>query len=374
MVYDLEDIRDSLNETTGIYDVYQEDFVNFELLLEAYRNDIAIENKITDAISSGVNSFKKFMATVTGWLKSLTGRMSKKALKMRKRLDGVKKNVLDVLKSVKFRAKGSATEDVDDTGAEHAYEFVEIINKFISIAMAQDVLGWKMMSIGIFKGQRSPKLGWTLYVISMAALVFLCLPAFIVVAAFTPVCLALLNNDTNVMLEHALDEELSGIVKAGVIRNKLIKRIKPYRKRLNRTFRSNDDTSQVVNEVLAITDWININDLSYSTTRDLEKVNNANLKKKVDTFTKDMTLKLRGLADAQPTSDTHWREPELMSNMDTVSTIAKSTYQMAEVINKEISKVESKLNQPNFRDWKAALVLEAQRRAASAPVIVWISN
>lgn len=376
MTYDLEDIRETLHENSEIYDVYQEDFVNFELLLEAYRNDIAIENKITDAIASGINSFKKFMKTVTGWLKSLTGRLSKKAVKMRKKLDGVKTDIMKILRRVRFRSKAHAGEsdDASDGGATKAYELVDIINKYIAITMAQDVLAYKMISIGFLKNQKSPKLGWILFIISMVVLVFLCLPGFIVIAAFTPLCLALMNNQTNGMLEHALDEELSGIVKAGVIRNKLIKRIKPYRKRLNRTFRSNDDASRVVNEVLEIHDWININDLSYSTTRDIEKINTKNINKKVSEFEKDMTLKLKGLADAQPTSDTQWREPELMSNMDAISVLAKDTYKMADVLNREISGIETKLNAPNFRSWKAALDLEASRQAASMPIIVWVNN
>lgn len=133
--YDLDEIRSELAFESEVL-AFEEDYINFEKLCDMAKSDIAIENKITDMISSGVGKAKKFINTMFGWVNSILSKFTKIGKEMQKDTVKAKNKIVKKLKAATVAKEslevGIESGDISDV--------VESVNAFISYAAGISII------------------------------------------------------------------------------------------------------------------------------------------------------------------------------------------------------------------------------------------
>lgn len=112
--YNLDEIKSELAFESEVL-AFEEDYINFEKLCDIAKSNVAMENKITDLISSGVGKAKKFINTLFGWFNSVISRFMKLGKTMRKDLHKLMDKIRKKMKSVSIARESMefATESDD---------------------------------------------------------------------------------------------------------------------------------------------------------------------------------------------------------------------------------------------------------------------
>lgn len=133
--YDLDEIKSELALESNVL-AFEEDFINFEKLCDMAKADVAMENKITEMISSTVGKAKKFISTMFGWTSSIVGKFTRIGKDMQKDTVKAKNKIMKKLKSATM-AKESF--DISYESADIT-DVTEAVNAFISYAAGVSLL------------------------------------------------------------------------------------------------------------------------------------------------------------------------------------------------------------------------------------------
>ena len=133
--YDLDEIKSELALESEVL-AFEEDFINFEQLCDIAKADVAMENKITEMISSTVGKAKKFLSTMFGWVNSIVGKFTRIGRGMQKDTAKAKNKIMKKLKSVTV-AKESL--DISNESADIT-DVTEAVNVFISYAAGVSII------------------------------------------------------------------------------------------------------------------------------------------------------------------------------------------------------------------------------------------
>ena len=361
MEYDLEDIQLELSYDDDIV-AYEDDYMSITLLLKAVSSDIAIENKIVDTLKSGINSFKKFIKMASNWFRYMVSKARRRIVKLTSSMLKLRETLHRIISSMKRSNKNGnkfATEEYDSALEHdpHVQTIVRAVNTLVSITMAQYLIGWKMLSYGELKGNKlnfgNKFLG--IFTIFLGAF---CPLMILVGLGYLCVTSAIYDPDVrNINTEESLEKnvyELLGVIisTAGVL--KVLNRVSPYKIRVNKKMDivgKNEDIRLIVNEMLAIKDWVTFEDLYVNMG---DKIKSIGSRFRVDDYQEyvdNAVRELNELVSQQPDDDRYWAEADILRNMGIMQESCSWLYQISLIFQHEIDNEITQLKKPMFSRW-----------------------